>query len=125
MPLALLPDEYAVCQLQHWSQAPDGTGEALYCLTQTSGEVSLVCRQAIAPEKAKIEPDWRAFVVQGKLDFALIGILAKLTTALADHGVSVFAISTFDTDYLLVRTADVEKAKLALAKVAEIDQSQG
>ncbi len=120
LPLALLPDEYAVCQLQHWSQAPDGVGEALFCLTQTADEISLVCRQDVVPDDVKVELGWRAFVVQGQLDFALIGILAKLTTALAEHGVSVFAISTFNTDYLLVRTTDLEKAKLALAPIAKI-----
>ena len=63
----------------------------------------------------KIEPGWRGFQVAGPLDFGLTGVVASLTRPLADAGVPVFVISTFDTDYLLVKEANLDRAREALA----------
>ncbi|KAJ3127884.1 hypothetical protein HK100_009488 [Physocladia obscura] len=82
--------------------------QQMYSLSVTSTEVSLVFPAAleaeIGLEEASIEAPYTAFVVHGPLDFALVGILAVLTTALAKAAVSVFAVSTFDTDYILVKS---------------------
>lgn len=86
----------------------------------TDGERSLVCPTAAVPDGGSIvlarEDGWRMLRVRGQLDFALIGILAQITAALAEAGVSVFAVSTFDTDYVLVRETDYATALTALAR---------
>lgn len=80
----------------------------------TADEISLVCRAGAEPPEGHVEPGWRAFRVEAQLDFGLIGILRDLTSALADAGIWVFAISTFDTDYLLVKDSQVAQAVAAL-----------
>lgn len=110
--LAILPDRLAVARLPVESPIPalrlDG---GLISLTVTADEVSLVCAEnAVPPSSEQVMPGWRALRVVGKLDFALIGILASLTAALASAGVSVFALSTYNTDYLLVRAEELPHA---------------
>ncbi len=81
----------------------------------TEDEVSLVCPSAGAPaDSVKRSDGWKALRVRGVLDFSLVGILSGITAALAEAGVSVFAVSTFDTDYILVRTQDLGRAADAL-----------
>jgi uncharacterized protein len=87
-------------------------------LRGTSDELSLVCPVADAPPDATIEPGWRALRVDGPLDFGLTGILASLATPLAAAGIPIFAISTYDTDYVLLRTT-------ALAAAIEVLRDAG
>ncbi len=84
-------------------------------VTRTADELSLVCAEDAVPQGIQCEPGWRIFKVDGRLDFALTGILASVARPLAEAGVSIFAISTYHTDYVMVREQDVEKAALALA----------
>lgn len=113
--LTLAPERFAVCRL-----APDAPipplplGRSLLALTLTSDELSLVLPEDSAPENATIEGGWRALRVAGPLDFELTGVLASLAQPLADARLSLFAISTFDTDYLLVRDATLSEALAAL-----------
>ncbi len=79
-------------------------------ITRTSEELSIVCPQRQVPAKIRRQEGWRAMKVKGPLDFSLTGILSSLATPLAQEGVSVFAISTYDTDYLLVKEKDLERA---------------
>jgi hypothetical protein len=74
----------------------------------------VVLPEAEAPAGGQIEPGWRALKVAGPLDFSLTGILATLAAPLAAAKISLFSISTYDTDYVLVREADLERAKAAL-----------
>ncbi len=113
--LRLLSREYSVCRLPAGSTppAPPPTAE-LYGVTVTAEEVSVVCAAGDEPSEARVEGGWSALRVAGELDFSLVGILSSLTAPLAEAGVSVFALSTFDTDYLLVRTADLRRASKAL-----------
>jgi uncharacterized protein len=113
MLLEILTGEFSVCQLQDW---PLLDPAADFCfLAKTDEEISLVCRSGCEPAGCKaIQAGWRAFRVAGQLDFALVGILAGLSKVLADAGISLFAISTFNTDYLLVRKADLAAAINAL-----------
>ena len=83
-------------------------------ITHAGSELSIVCAETIVPKGVQREPGWRAFKVAGPLDFALTGILASLAVPLAAAGVSIFAISTYDTDYVLVKEDNVEKAVRAL-----------
>lgn len=73
-----------------------------------------MCRESSVPADVRRETGWRALVVDGPIDFALTGVLASLTAPLARSGVPVFAVSTFDTDWLLVRAADLARAMTAL-----------
>jgi len=120
--LRLLTGKYAVCKLKRW---PDVSLDMLdvdqvFSLTRNGEEISLVCPEEMALKYANIEAGWRAFVVAGPLEFSLVGILAKLTKALADASVSVFSISTYDTDILLVKQQDLDAAKQALSTVATL-----
>jgi hypothetical protein len=113
--LTLLPDDFAVCRL-----APDASVPAwalrgsVGSVTRTPDEVSVVCAQADVPPGVHHEPSWRCFRAHGPFAFELTGILAALTAPLAAARVPLFALSTFDTDYLLVKAADLDRAIGAL-----------
>ena len=83
-------------------------------VTRTAAELSIVAPSAAVPPEVRAERDWRALRVAGPLDFALTGILASLAAPLADAGVSIFALSTYDTDYVLVRHPQLDVALAAL-----------
>jgi hypothetical protein len=94
---------YCVCRLEPGGDPGPRPQEAgLYSVTWTAEEISVVCTTDLAPEGAELEGPFAALRVAGALDFSITGVLSGLTTALAAGGVSVFAISTYDTDYLLV-----------------------
>jgi len=113
-------------------------GDDFAAITRTRDELSVVCAQRYVPvpEPAtgdapdaglRVDADWRAFHVHGPFAFTEVGVLAALTTAVANANIGVFAISTFDTDYLLVKSADVGAATLALRAAGhtiEIDVAQ-
>ena len=87
-----------------------------YFVGRTDEEISLVCRTENAPVHTIARDDgWRGFRVQGTLDFSLIGILSKLSTILANHQIGIFAVSTFNTDYILVKAENFDKAMNVLA----------
>jgi uncharacterized protein len=111
----LLPGTLAICRLEKNASIPVwGTGGSFWSVTRTEGELSVVCPEGQVPPEVKREPGWRALKVEGPLDFSLTGILASLTAPLAREKVSVFAISTYDTDFLLVKEDQLEKAVRAL-----------
>ena len=85
-----------------------------FSVTRTVGELSVVCETAAVPPGVQAEHDWRAFAVQGPLNFGLIGIVAELSSQLAAAAVSVLVVSTYDTDYLLVREVDTNRSVAAL-----------
>ena len=122
--LTLLPDRLAVCRLAPDAALPpwlawDG---GLISLTRTADELSIVCAEERVPGDVQAERGWRAFKVLGPLDFALTGILAGLAAPLAEAGISLFALSTYDTDYILVRAADLERALAALRQSCDLVQ---
>jgi uncharacterized protein len=109
-----LPGGYAVCRL------PPGTAVAvprrgpLYCVTVTDDEISVICREESAPEDAQVTNGWRALRVLGTFGFEVVGVMSRLSGALAAGGVPLLACSTFDTDYLLVQASDLGRAAAAL-----------
>jgi hypothetical protein len=114
--LSILPDRLAICRLPPESAFPEPpAGGGLWSVTRTADELSLVLPEPARHPDWKAETGWRTFRVDGKLDFGLTGVLASLTDPLAAAGVSLFAISTYDTDYVLVRERDLERAAAALA----------
>lgn len=113
--LQLLPGSMAVCRLELDRQVPEELMQApFYSITRTADELSVVCPERLVPGDAKAEKGWRVLKVEGPLDLAMTGVLANLTKSLAQANVSVFALSTYDTDYLLIRAADVTAAVSAL-----------
>jgi len=115
--LLLLPETLAICRLDKDTPIPEWALKGgFFSVTRTVEELSVVCPQIQVPAGMKSEEGWRCIKVQGPLDFLLTGILASLTTPLAKAGISVFAISTYDTDYLLVKEENLEKAIEILAK---------
>ena len=115
MELTLLRLPLAVCRLDPASEIPEWARKGpFFSLTRTPEELSLVCQDGDVPAGIHAERDWRAYRLKGPIPFTAVGVLSSLVAPLARSGISVFAISTFDTDYLLVRHADVKKATLAL-----------
>ena len=116
--LTLLPEVFAVCRLSPDAEIPDWATEgSFFSITRTADELSVVCRQADVPVDVKAEKGWRCLQVAGPLDFALTGILASLLIPLDEAGISIFTISTFDTDYLLIKETALEAAITALRNV--------
>lgn len=106
---------FAVCKLPAGAALPPwATAGDFFAVTRTADEVSVVCPQSAVPDGVVAERDWRCLRVAGAMPFTLVGVLASLTAPLARAGVSVFAVSTFDTDYLLVKAADLATAVAAL-----------
>ncbi|HCD43698.1 MAG TPA: ACT domain-containing protein [Lachnoclostridium sp.] len=104
--------EFSVCKLS--GPADLGTLDmtsGFWFLGKTDEELSLVCETSSVPEDTMEREDgFSAFRIEGILDFSLIGILSKISTVLADHGIGIFAVSTFNTDYILVKKENYEKA---------------
>ena len=110
MEFELLKGRFAVCALTE-PVLPQGE---FVSLTMSGGEVSLVCEEEYAPQTCKAETGWRALRVKGPLDFSLVGILGHIATVLADAGISLFAVSTYETDYVLVKQEYLNQAIEAL-----------
>jgi hypothetical protein len=88
-----------------------------FSITRTPEELSIVCDQEAVPSDIRCERDWRCLRVAGSMPFALVGVVAALTAPLAEAGIGVFVMSTFDTDYLLVKQQDWENALDVLRRV--------
>ena len=121
--LTLVPlhGAYAVCRLAADVPVPDwAAGGPFVSITRTAEELSVVCPETGVPEGTRCERGWRALRVAGALDFSLTGALASLLGPLADADVSAFALSTFDTDYLLVKEKDLPRAEQALRRAGHV-----
>ena len=115
MTLKVLPDAFTVCKLADAS-AIDLNQDFCF-LARTDEELSLICRTENVPANTTDRDDgWRGFRIEGVLDFSLIGILSKLSAILAENGIGIFAVSTFNTDYILVKEENFERALTALAE---------
>lgn len=113
MQLRILSGSYTVCKIADPASV-NWSGEVTF-LSSTPEELSLVCETRLVPANPLAREDgWRALRVEGVLDFSLIGILSRITAILADAGVSVFCVSTFNTDYVLVKEDRLTAAVSAL-----------
>jgi hypothetical protein len=109
--LTILPDTFAVCRLDADAAIPTwATSDSFFSITRTAEELSVVCLQSLVPDGVRCERDWRCVQLAGPIPFSAVGVLASLVQPLAQASISVFALSTFDTDYLLVKAADLERA---------------
>lgn len=113
--LRLLPERYGVCRLAPEADIPDwAMGGPLFSITRTADELSLVCVEAAIPGGVQCETGWRVLRLAGPFAFDQIGVLLAVLAPLAQAGVSVFALSTFDTDYVLVKETRLVQALTAL-----------
>jgi hypothetical protein len=113
--LKILPERMVVYRFDATAVLPDWIAEVgFYSITRTEEELTIVCPETHLAPGISSEAGWRCFQVQELLDFSEIGIIFSLTRPLAENGVSVFVISTFNTDYLMVKDRDLAKAIDAL-----------
>ena len=109
--LKLLRERMAVCRFEPSAPLPDWIDRpGFYSITRTAEELSVVCGEERVPSGTESETGWRCFQLLGPFGFSEIGIISSLTRPLAKSGVSVFVISTFDTDYLMVKEKDLATA---------------
>ena len=115
MTLDVLPGRLAVCRL-----APDAPlalwmdEGVVSSLSRTTAELSVVCAEASVPEGVRVEAGWRALALRGPIDFALTGVLVRILQPLAEADVGIFALSTYDTDLVLVKEVQLADAVAAL-----------
>jgi uncharacterized protein len=113
--LSLLSETFTICRLAPDAVVPEwATRGQLFSITRTSEELSVIAETAFVPENLRTEVSWRAMKVHGPFDSSEVGVLAALVAPLAGAGVSVFTISTFDTDYLLVQCIQLREGMAAL-----------
>lgn len=113
MTLEKLPYELTVCKLKDASSLD--MSKDLYFVGKTDEEVSLVCRTEDVPDNTIVQDDgWRGFRIAGTLDFSLVGILSGISSVLAENKIGIFAVSTFNTDYVLVKKGNFEHALAVL-----------
>ena len=120
--LSLLPITLGVARLPAGSALPDWLdwSDPLVSVTRTDDEISIICPEDRIPDHVTCEKGWRVFKVAGPLEISLTGILFSLLTPLAEAGVPILALSTYDTDYVLVRDGKVADAASALRRVAKV-----
>jgi len=113
--LELLPDTFAICRLAADEPIPAwATSRPFFAVVRTSAELSVMCAAELVPGTVQASRDWRVLQVQGPFDFALVGIMASLAVPLANAGVSIMPVATYDTDYVLVRAPQLAQAVAAL-----------
>ena len=106
----VLVSSFAVCKLHPEASIPKWAYQGSFIsITKTQEEVSIVCQTDNIPEDVACVKSWRALKIVAELDFSLVGILAKISTILASAGISIFAISTYNTDYILVKQEQLDK----------------
>ena len=122
--LFILPDKFAICHLDEKSYVPYWATEnvSFSCLTRTENELSIVCPENDIPGGILSEKGWRAIRVKGPLGFVMPGIVSSLSTPLAEAEISIFYISTYETDYLLVKEENLDKTVKILSAFCNIKQ---
>jgi hypothetical protein len=109
--LILLPDRLTICRLPPDALLPSwAESDGLQAIIRTTDELCIICGEDNVPANITAEPNWRALKVRGPLVFSEVGVIASLANPLAEAGISIFVISTFETDYILVKKRDLEAA---------------
>jgi hypothetical protein len=117
----VLGEQLAVCRLPSEARIPAWALEGgFFCVVRTRDELSIVCREDVCtadriPDGAPVERGWVALKLDGPFPFSMTGVLASFVQPLAEAGIPIFALSTFDTDYVLIKRQNLEQAVLALA----------
>ncbi len=113
--LSLLTGHMSVCRLDPTTKVPDwAISGGFFSVTRMDDELSVVCPQELVPEDVRSEGGWRALKLEGPFEFSEVGVLASVAAPLAEAEVGIFAVSTFDTDYVLVKREQLRPAVAAL-----------
>jgi uncharacterized protein len=113
--MTVFDERLAICRLDAGGEIPAwATGDSFFSVTRTADELSIVCPEENVPEGISQEQGWRALKLEGPFELSMVGILASVAAPLAGAGVSIFVVSTFDTDYVLVRERQLDLAVYAL-----------
>ena len=109
---SVLPQSFVIAQLERDADLPNAVlaSPSFMSITRTGDELSIVCAESVATGLARVDSDWRAIKVQGPFAFDQTGVLASLLDPLAAAAIGIFAVSTFDTDYILVKSMNLENA---------------
>ena len=110
MKLRVVEGQYAVARLDARDSIPSWARGAFVSITRTRDELSIVCDDDAVPDDVRAERGWRCLAVEGPIPFETIGVAAKITDTLATAGISVFFVSTHDTDYVLVKSEVFDRA---------------
>jgi hypothetical protein len=110
----VLPGLHAVCRLPAGTPVPSWAAGKFVSITSTADELSIMCPAERVPAETKAERDWRVLKVIGPFPFSAVGVMSAFATPLAAAGISLLAVATFETDYLLVKAGDLERARAAL-----------
>jgi len=124
MDILPIPHEFSVCKVTDTSAIP--LNDEFCFIGKTDEELSIVCQTGSAPQHCIARDDgWRAFRIQGTLDFSLIGILARISALLAEAGIGIFAVSTYNTDYILTKSGNFADALYVLARAGYTVMREG
>ena len=124
--LILFPDRYAICRLEPGDSLPPWINhEGFLSITHTTEELSIVCQEAIIPPAIPCQAGWHMLKFEGTFDFSQTGVLASVTLPLAEAGISILAISTYNTDYVLIQTGQLEQAIQVLQEAGHTLQYPG
>lgn len=109
--LTVLEEGLSICRLDAGTEIPAWVTRArFFSVTRTQDELSVVCPEEVVPEGISQERGWRALKLEGPFDLSMVGVLSSVASPLAEAGASIFAVSTFDTDYVLVKETQLDLA---------------
>lgn len=115
MELLMIDAAFSICKIENIAEV--NFSDEYWFLSKTDEEISLVCQTRFVPKNIIAKEDgWKAFRIQGILDFSLIGILSKISTVLAENKIGIFAVSTYNTDYIFVKEIDSKLSQEKLQK---------
>jgi uncharacterized protein len=119
--LIILKDTYSIYSFKNDTDIPEWIKDSdFYSVTKTKDELSIVCRKAeLTTSETAIDKDWRIIKIRGPLDLSLVGIIAEISTLLKNSNIPVFTLSTFNTDYILVKVRDLSKAVDSLKYISD------
>ena len=113
--LCVLDGDYAICRLPCKERVPGWAANgSLVSITRSEKELTIVCDEKLVPEGCEKSKDWKCIQIIGSFEFAAVGVIASVSVPLAEKGISIYVVSTFDTDYFLVSAKELESATLAL-----------
>ncbi|MBC8470843.1 MAG: ACT domain-containing protein [Planctomycetes bacterium] len=116
--LSLLKDKYGICTLPNNAPIPDwALTQSLASITRTEKELTIVCRLEILPSQYQSGLNWRCFKIDGSFDLNQIGVISSISSTLADAGISIYVISTYDTDYFLIQEQNLEQTISVLSDI--------
>lgn len=116
-----LKELYAVCRLDSEAKIPHWAVKSGFnSITRTNDELSILCVQDNVPSDVKCERDWKILKIDSKLDFSMIGVISQISTLLAQNDISIFVVSTFDTDYICIKEENFNKTVKILKKAGNV-----